>query len=211
MVTHAGLVNYLSWAVKVYGNEARQSALVHSSISFDLTITGLYTPLLLGGVVELLPEDHGVEALVLALRQPRTRGLIKITPAHLDLLSHRLRPEEVAEKVGLFVIGGENLRGESLRFWREASPTTRLINEYGPTETVVGCSVYEVQTGDNLSGSVPIGQPIDNTSMYVLDDQLHPVSAGVAGELYIGGAGVARGYLKRPELTHKHFSCRSVL
>ena len=170
-----------------------------------MTITGLYTPLLVGGRVELLPDHAGVESVVGALRQPQTRGLVKITPAHLELLSQQLRPEEAAGKVELFVIGGENLLGESLRFWREVSPTTRLINEYGPTETVVGCCVYEVQAGDPFTGSVPIGRAIDNTQLYVLDQRLKPVSAGVVGELYIGGAGVARGYLNRPELTREHF------
>ena len=113
-----------------------------------------------------------MEGVVGALRQPETRGMVKITPAHLELLSQQLRPEEAAGKVELFVIGGENLIGESLRFWREASPTTRLINEYGPTETVVGCCVYEVQADDPFTGSVPIGKAIDNTQLYVLDKQL---------------------------------------
>jgi non-ribosomal peptide synthetase component F len=107
-----------------------------------------------------LPDDAGVEAVVGALRQPQTRGIVKLTPAHLELLSQQLRPEEAAGKVELFVIGGENLLGESLRLWREASPTTRLINEYGPTETVVGCCAYEVQAGDPFTGSVPIGKAI---------------------------------------------------
>jgi thioesterase domain-containing protein/acyl carrier protein len=131
--------------------------------------------------------------------------MIKITPAHLELLSHQLRPEEAAGKVELFVIGGENLLSESLRFWREVSPTTRLINEYGPTETVVGCCVYEVQARDPFTGSVPIGQAIDNTQLYILDPQLNPVQPGLTGELYIGGAGVAYGYLNRSELTREHF------
>jgi amino acid adenylation domain-containing protein len=205
VVTHSGLLNYLLWAVGAYGKEARRSSLVHSAISFDLTITGLYTPLLVGGQVELLPEETGAEALVVALRKPETRGLVKITPAHLEFLSQRLRPEEAAGKVELFVIGGENLTAKSLRFWREVSPTTRLINEYGPTETVVGCCVYEVQAADPFTGSVPIGKAIDRTKLYILDPQQKPVSTGLAGELYIGGAGVARGYLNRPELTGECF------
>ena len=205
VVTHAGLANYLWWAAKEYGKEARHSSLLHSSISFDLTVTALYTPLLVGGRVEVLPEDAGVEAVVRSLRQPEIQGLVKITPAHLELLSRQLHAEEAAGKVELFVIGGENLLAESLRFWREASPSTRLINEYGPTETVVGCCVYEVRADDPFTGSVPIGRAIDNTGLYVLDQQLKPVPAGVTGELYIGGAGVARGYLNRPELTRESF------
>ena len=89
--------------------------------------------------------------------------------------------------------------------WREFAPATRLINEYGPTETVVGCCVYEVQPGDPASGTVPIGRPIANTQLYVLDSDLQPVALGETGELYIGGAGVARGYWNRPELTRERF------
>jgi non-ribosomal peptide synthetase component F len=76
IVTHSGLLNYLSWAARSIRQEARRSALVHSSLSFDLTVTGLYAPLLVGGQVELLPEDASVEAVVRALRQPQTRGLV---------------------------------------------------------------------------------------------------------------------------------------
>src|SRR5204862_1809354 len=126
------------------------------------------------------------------LRQRGDRTLVKITPAHLDLLRQQLRPGEAAGLTRCFVIGGENLLAESLRFWREHAPRTRLINEYGPTETVVGCCVYEVQAGDPFTGSVPIGQAIDNTQLYVLDHQFRPVRAGEVGELYIGGAGGAR-------------------
>jgi len=107
--------------------------------------------------------------------------------------------------VELFVIGGENLFAENLRFWREVSPTTRLINEYGPTETVTGCSIYELQSGDPLTGSVPIGKAIDNTLLYVFDQELRLVDADAVGELYVGGAGVARGYLNRPDWTQERF------
>ena len=95
---------------------------MHSSVSFDLTITGLYTPLLVGGTVELLTDDGGMEAIVAALRQPKLRGLVKITPAHLELLSQQLSPEEAAGKVELFVIGGENPPAESLRFGERPPP-----------------------------------------------------------------------------------------
>ena len=79
------------------------------------------------------------------------------------------------------------------------------MNEYGPTETVVGSSVYEVSEADPESGSMPIGRPIGNTQMYVLDGEMKPVPVGVSGELYIGGAGLARGYLNRAELTAERF------
>ena len=139
------------------------------------------------------------------LRQVKNRSLVKITPAHLELLSRQLSPDEMAGITKTFVIGGENLRAENLSSWRNCAPATRLINEYGPTETVVGCCVYEVLAEDPRNGSVPIGRPIANTQLYILDPNLEPVPPGVVGELYIGGAGVARGYLHRPELTQERF------
>ena len=205
MITHRGLVNYLWWAIKFYGVSGGNAVPVHSSISFDLTVTSMYPALLTGGSIELLAEDVGAQNLIAALRRAKDRTLVKITPAHLELLSQTLTPAEAAGATRTFVIGGENLPAESLRFWRTHAPKTRLINEYGPTETVVGCCIYEVQPGDPQSGPVPIGKPIANTSLYVLDERLQRCDIGVTGELYIGGAGVARGYLNRPELTAERF------
>lgn len=205
MILHRGLVNYLCWAIKTYAVEPGRSVPVHTSISFDLTVTSLYTPLVAGGIVELLPEDIGAQNLVSALLRGGDRSLVKITPAHLQLLSQQISPDSAAGMSRTFVIGGENLLAETLEFWRVAAPETRLINEYGPTETVVGCCVYELRLADPHSGSVPIGRPIANTQLYVLDSSLKPVPPGVMGELYIGGVGVARGYLNRPELTAERF------
>jgi amino acid adenylation domain-containing protein len=205
MILQSGLVNYLTWAIKAYAVEPGGSVPVHSSISFDLTVTSLYTPLLAGARVELVPEDAAAQSLLTALQRQKGRSLVKITPAHLELLSLQLSPGEVDNMTNVFVIGGENLLAEKLKLWRESAPATRLINEYGPTETVVGCCVYQVKPDDPRNGSVPIGRPIDNTQLYVLDPEMKPVALGEMGELYIGGAGVARGYWNRPELTAERF------
>ena len=90
MILHRGLVNYLCWAVKAYAVEAGGSVPVHTSVSFDLTVTSLFTPLMAGGQVELLPEDVGAQNLLAALRSAKDRTLVKITPAHLELLSQQL-------------------------------------------------------------------------------------------------------------------------
>ncbi len=205
MILHCGLTNYLWWAIREYEVRAGGSVPVHSSISFDLTVTSLYPALLVGGKVELLAEDVGALNLLSALRQTKSRNLVKITPAHLEALSHELSRSEVNGLTDVFVIGGEALLAEHLRVWREASPRTRLINEYGPTETVVGCCVYEVRPEDPHHGPVPIGRPIANMRMYVLDENLRPLPPGETGELYIGGVGVARGYWNRKELTEERF------
>ena len=108
-------------------------------------------------------------------------------------------------KAGTFVIGGEALLPSTVRCWQQLQPGVRLVNEYGPTETVVGCVTYEVSEDQLLSSTVPIGRPIANTRIYILDNQRQPVPIGVGGEIYIGGAGLARGYLNRPELTAERF------
>jgi amino acid adenylation domain-containing protein len=205
MIEHKSLANYLCWAAKTYEVEGNGSVPIHSSIAFDSTVASLYPPLLSGGQIELLPDDVGAQNLLTALRERKDRSKIVITPAHLELLSQQLSSAEMAELTKVLVIAGEALLAEKLSRWRDLAPGTRLFNEYGPTETTVGCCAYEVRAGDSRSGPVPIGSPIANALLYILDDNLLPVSPGVIGELYIGGAGVARGYLGKPELTRERF------
>ncbi|AKJ01545.1 amino acid adenylation domain-containing protein [Archangium gephyra] len=205
MLEHRGVVNYLHWACRAYPVAEGMGAPVHSSLSFDLTVTSLLAPLVMGRPVVLVPEEAGVEGLTEALRTGYDYSLVKLTPTHLQLLSQQLDEREVAGRTRAFVIGGEALSAESLAFWRRHAPQTRLINEYGPTETVVGCCVHTVRPEDPDEGTVRIGRPIANTRLYVLDKHLQPLPVGVPGELYIGGAGVARGYWRRPELTAERF------
>jgi amino acid adenylation domain-containing protein len=203
MVHHRGLVNYLSWATEAYKVADGCGAPVHSSISFDLTITSLFSPLMVGRSIFLVPD--GIENLVQALLARDNYSLVKITPAHLRALAELMPPDQLRGRVGALVIGGEALHLENLAFWRTHAPLTRLINEYGPTETVVGCCVYEVEEDDPDLGPVPIGTPVANSQLYVLDESLQPVDKGVTGELYIGGDGVGLGYLNRRELTDERF------
>jgi amino acid adenylation domain-containing protein len=205
MILHSGLVNYLCWAIETYAVEGMGSVPVHSSIAFDSTVASLYPPLLTGGQIELLPEDVGAQNLLAALRQVKNRSKVVLTSAHLELLNQQLSPEEMVGMTKVLVIAGETLPAERLSKWRDFAPATRLFNEYGPTEATVGCCAYEVQAGDPRSGPVPIGRPIANAQLYVLDPELHPVPPGVMGELYIGGAGVGHGYLNKPELTSERF------
>jgi amino acid adenylation domain-containing protein len=205
MVEHSGLLNYLRWARESYASERGYGAIVASSLSFDATVTSLYTPLLCGAAVTLVPEGQEVEGLEALLQQPVTWGLVKISPMHLSTLGQRQKGTSSAGTVSAFVIGGEALMPSTVALWQSISPDTRLINEYGPTETVVGCTVYEVPMPWSVAQPVPIGRPIANTRIYILDERRSPVAIGVVGEIYIGGAGVARGYLNRPELTAERF------
>lgn len=203
MITHRGLANYLSWCTEAYAVADGCGAPVHSSISFDLTVTSVFAPLMVGRSIFLLAD--GIEALAEALLARENYSLVKITPAHLRALVELLPANKIAGRVRALIIGGEALHFESISLWRQHAPRTRIINEYGPTETVVGCCVYEVAASDPASGPVPIGLPIANTNLYVLDENLQPVSSGETGELFIGGEGVGSGYLNRPELTDERF------
>ncbi|AOX02682.1 hypothetical protein BJP34_27465 [Moorena producens PAL-8-15-08-1] len=205
MILHSGVGNYLSWCTKAYNVADSEGSTVNSSIGFDATITSLFSPLLVGRKVVLLPEEGEIEALKAALCSGTKFSLVKITPAHLEILSYLLAHEQVTIENKAFIIGGEALSANHIKFWQKYAPQIRLINEYGPTETVVGCCIYEVGGKTFSGGNIPIGRPIANTQIYILDKHLQPVPIGVPGELYIGGDGLARGYLKRPELTSEKF------
>jgi amino acid adenylation domain-containing protein len=201
---HRGVANYIDWALRAYRAGEGQGAPVFTSLAVDLTVTSLL-PLFAGRPVRLLPEEHAVEALVDLLRTRPGFGLIKITPLHLAVLTSRLTPGEARTAARTLVIGGEVLDAATTQFWQDEAPGVALVNEYGPTETVVGCSAYTVPPGTQREGAVAVGGPIQNLRFYVLDEVGEPVPIGLPGELYIGGAGVARGYLRRPGLTADRF------
>ncbi|AFZ33413.1 Non-ribosomal peptide synthase (plasmid) [Gloeocapsa sp. PCC 7428] len=205
LLTHQGLTNYLNWAMTAYNVEQGCGAPVQSSIGFDATITSLYAPLLVGKTVVLIPEDREIEILGALLSANSHFSLVKSTPAHLDILSQLLADKHNWQSTNAFVVGGDALLKHHLDFWCDRDPRAKIINEYGPTETVVGCCVYDAISVDNIANTVPIGRPIDNIQLYILDQYLQPVPVGIPGELYIGGISLARGYLNKPELTAEKF------
>ena len=206
MVSHGALAAYLAWCRRAYAPGTGGGAPIHSSLSFDLTVTSLFAPLLAGRPV-LFPaaEEGGVENLGGLLAEGRDLSLVKLTPAHLDLVNRSLRPEAAASASRLLILGGEALMGRSLAFWRQHAPETRLINEYGPTEATVGCVVYEVPAGQVPAGEVSIGRPIEGVRVHLLDRRFRPVPLGAPGEIYVGGTQVSRGYLGRPARTAESY------
>jgi acyl-coenzyme A synthetase/AMP-(fatty) acid ligase/acyl carrier protein len=179
---------------------------VNTSLSFDATATSLLAPLCSGGGVSLLPEGpEELIALGSLLAERRRCSLVKLTPAHLDSLGRLEKDAVTNDAADALIIGGEALAAHQVEAWRERAPGTRLINEYGPTETTVGVVTYEIGEATPTSGPIPIGRPLANTRIYLLDRQRRPVPLGAVGEIYIGGAGVARGYLNRPEITAERF------
>ena len=204
LIPHSGLLNYLYWCADAYTAAAGRGAPVHASIAADAIFPSLFAPLLAGTTVFLLPPREPLVALAADLETNGNYSLVKITPSQLDVLSQYLHSPSAAGWIHTLVVGAEEVRGEGLRFWQSTAPETVILNEYGPTETVVGCSIYRVPPTP-ISGSVPIGLPIPNLTFYVLDPAMQPAPVGVPGELYIGGDGVAWGYHGRPALTAEKF------
>jgi amino acid adenylation domain-containing protein len=203
MVTHRGIVNYLCWSCEAYKMKEGNGSVVHSPIGFDLTVTSLWTPLISGQTVKLVREDLSVERLAEELRKRQKLSLIKITPSHLEMLGDLLKMEDGRQMVKRVVVGGEALKGDSIKEWQKAG--VKIVNEYGPTETVVGCSIHEVEGNEDAHTDIPIGRPISNMRMYILDSESRLAALGVVGEIYIGGEGVARGYYKDAEQTAERF------
>ncbi|PSJ30105.1 hypothetical protein B7P34_03670 [Streptosporangium nondiastaticum] len=199
-VEHRSLADYLAWAVEAYPS-ARGKALLHSSAAFDMTVTALFVPLLAGGCVHVAALEEG------SLPREGLAGarstFLKGTPSHLALLNSL--PAEFSPTEEL-LLAGEALLGGPLEEWRRRHPAVTVFNVYGPTETTVSCTQYRIEPGAALpKGIVPMGRPVRNTRVYVLDGGLRLVPPGVVGELYVAGAGVARGYVNRPGLTAERF------
>jgi amino acid adenylation domain-containing protein len=207
-IRHRGLTNYLQWANDSYRiGETNQDSVspVHSPLGFDLTVTSIFPALLAGHCISLLTPGEEINALAEGLQRDSAYSLLKLTPSHLKLLSALLAGSEGVRGVKMLIVGGENMNYQDLSLWLKQLGEIRLINEYGPTETVVGCCVYEVSAAGSAYGAVPIGKPIANTQLYVLDEHMKLALAGAVGELFIGGAGLARGYLNQPGLTAERF------
>ncbi|MBX7266530.1 amino acid adenylation domain-containing protein [Micromonospora sp. Llam7] len=206
LVQHGGLRNYLLWTVQAYAARGHGGAPFFASLAFDLGIPSLYTPLLTGQPVHLLPDPLPAADLGDALAAGAPYSFVKLTPGQLNLLSFDLDPEQAHGLAGIVIAAGDAFPTALARRWRDlAGPGgTPVATEYGPTEITIGNSGQPI-TDDPGTELVPLGLPIPNTTMYVLTDQLEPTPVGVAGEIHIGGLGVARGYLGDPALTADRF------
>jgi amino acid adenylation domain-containing protein len=197
LVTHASLVNHLARVRQAYPDLGGRTLLV-VPVSFDGSVSALYGCLLSGGQLCLgAVDDEDLPALA-----ARAGGFtfVKATPSHLPMLPTSCVPS------GQLVVGGEAVPAGLLREWRRRYPDLSLANQYGPTEATVGCLDYRMSPDDPVPDLVPAGRPMWNTRVFVLDQNLRLVPPGVAGELYVAGAGLARGYLGRPGLTGERFT-----
>ncbi|MCF3124886.1 amino acid adenylation domain-containing protein, partial [Streptomyces arenae] len=202
VIEHRALSEYLGWAAARHPGTRGVTA-VHSPVSFDLTVTALYTPLVTGGRVRVVDLFGASGPGPEAEPEPGFATFMKVTPSHLPLLAGL--DDGFSPSVEL-VVGGEALTGRDLARWRRRHPEATVVNAYGPTESTVNCTEFTVAPGDELPDcGVPIGRPRGNCRVLVLDDALQPVPAGVVGQLYLAGPQLARGYLGRSALTAERF------
>lgn len=206
LVEHRGLVNFVMWCVRRYVPGGSGGAPLFSSIAFDMVVPNLFAPLVAGQTVSVVPESVPPSELGAVLSAAGPFGFIKLTPGHLELLARRLTPEQARSLAGLLVVGADAFPRTTLAAWRRLDPYTPMLNEYGPTEASVANSAHELVDADAAGvGDLPIGLPIPNTTLHVLDRFLNRVPPGVTGELYIGGVCVVRGYAGRPAITASRF------
>lgn len=202
MIEHRGLINYIWWAKNQYIRDSSDVFALYSSLSFDLTVTSIFTPLISGNRIAIY-QDDGTESILNRIIRDKRASIIKLTPSHLLLLKDCELSDSV---VHTLIVGGEDLKvslADSIS--KQFHGKVTIYNEYGPTETTVGCMIDEYREDIDLEGSVPIGQPISNMKLYILDKYLAPLPVGAIGELFISGVSVARGYWNRPELTEERF------
>jgi len=206
-VEHQQLANYVNAICQQLDLPGGAGFALVSTFAADLGNTVIFPALCTGGTLHVLSQEQTSDPAALAnYFSEHTVDCLKIVPSHLSALMAHSRPEQVLPRKCL-VLGGEASSWELIERIRELAPACRVLNHYGPTETTVGVLVNPVGTraAARHSKTVPLGRPIANTQVYVLDHQLGPVPAGLPGELYIGGANLTRGYLNAPGATATRF------
>lgn len=208
LVTHSNVIYFIHWFSKALSITKKDIFDFSSSISFDFAVATSLFPLMQGAKIAICPEhikkdpylyvNHLLESQV---------TIIKTTPSHFRNLKELVLNEKRNLSLKYVVFGGDSLFVTDIKDWLQQFPKQILFCEYGPTETTVATAWIKVDKNNihQFKNKIPIGKPALNTQLYILDDKLHPVPINVVGELYIGGKGVANGYLNRKELTEKKF------
>ncbi len=208
-VEHRSAVWYALAAAAYYGLGAADRVLQFSSFSFDNSVDEIFCPLSCGAAVVLADDDALAPARL--LEQCRRQGVTSLSPPtaywHELALEIAARPESLPPSLRNVSFGGEKVLAERVASWmRTVGPRIQLLNGYGPTEATVVATFHRIgpEPWDGVA-EVPIGRPMADVQVYVVDDQLALLPIGVSGELLIGGAGIVRGYLRRPDLTAERF------
>ena len=188
-ISYRSLSNYLQFALSNYDVQNPVIPLC-TSIGFDLTMTSMLLPFFSGGKLIVFPEKGNVDLSVIEALQHTELTHCKITPSHLQLLS-----KEILEstRIKVWILGGEQLHSRLITSITDHHSDAKIFNEYGPTEATIGCIVYQFRP-DEVLDVVPIGKPIQNSELLLLDQHGHQVPQGQVGELMIGGDCLAIGY-----------------
>jgi len=201
LIEHGAVVNFLTSVQHQAGLTPADVVIAVTTISFDIAALELYLPLLTGGRIHLVTREVASDGSLLGEQIAEAGAtLMQATPATWRMLLAAGWNGVPGLKI---LCGGEALPSDLAQ--QLLATGAAILNMYGPTETTIWSTVFEVEATQLFQTSIPIGRPIANTQLYILDRYLQPVPVGVAGELYIGGDGVARGYLNRPELTNEKF------
>ncbi|MBW4635043.1 MAG: amino acid adenylation domain-containing protein [Iphinoe sp. HA4291-MV1] len=206
-IEHRQLFNYLNSIQTVLNLPADANYAIVSTIAADLGHTVIFPSLCSGGCLHIISSERITNAKGLAdYFHSNSIDCLKIVPSHLRALLTSEAGSQILTPQRL-VLGGESTSWELIKQIQQLAPESQIINHYGPTETTVGVLTYQVEgvPDTRQSSTVPIGHPLSNTQIYILDSKKQPTPIGVPGELHIGGAGLARGYLNRPQLTAEKF------
>ncbi len=198
MLDHRGLVNFCQAHGEVLKVDPNSRLLQFASISFDASVAEIYTALLSGATLQMARQ----ETLMSAVELTRLLDQYQVTSISLPPSMLTLMSAEGLDSVAVVLSAGEACTTDIINQW---SKGRRVVNGYGPTEITVGASWSVFENLDTEVKSVHIGRPILNKQIYLLDEYLRPVPIGVSGELCVGGIGLARGYLHRPDLTAEKF------
>jgi amino acid adenylation domain-containing protein len=202
MIEHRSFVNYLLSVSKRLEIESSSSFALVSTISADLGNTVIFPSLCSGGTLHVLEWNKTLDPLLFSKYISENKiDYLKIVPSHIMALAGKKM--EVYPRKGL-ILGGESPSIDWLNSIKNQI-TCKIYNHYGPTETTVGALTYKLENLQQKIEKFPLGRPLENIEIYILDRYLGPVPIGVTGELHIGGVGLARGYLNRPELTQEKF------
>ncbi len=203
IVTHRNLVSSTTARMQYYPEPSR--FLLLSPLGFDSSVAGIFGTLLQGGTLIVAPQEAIQDPAILlrTLQDQEPTCLLCVPALYRALLSvpGTVLADSTVSKV---ILAGEACPASLIAESAERAPGIRIFNEYGPTEATVWATVFECQL-PLTDRVVPIGRPIDNTRIYILNPHLQPVPLEAVGELFIGGTGVARGYLHRPDLTQERF------
>ncbi|MCZ6672258.1 MAG: amino acid adenylation domain-containing protein, partial [Verrucomicrobia bacterium] len=211
LVEHHSLVNYILSANRYYRVTSEDRILQFSSLSFDASAEEIYCALVSGATLVLRSEEMlSSPGQFVKCCEDWSISLLPLPTAYWHSWVAEMNTEDcfVPSTTRMVIIGGEAVKAQPLAHWKkEVGEKVRLINSYGPTETTIGASWYDLTDYKNdaqITG-IPIGKPVDNLQAYVLDSKQNPLPKGVAGELCIGGKGLARGYLNQPALSTEKF------